>query len=96
MKIMIATLMALGFIATAGADPQLSSWFTLDSGKYAEIYRTDAEKQADQPETTWSNGRQMQLSPAYSGVQEILSSSNWIYIRSTGEFKVDGVSVVNN
>ena len=33
---------------------------------------------------TWSNGRNNQSRPAYSGVQEILSSSNWIYVRSTG------------
>src|SRR5580693_6114421 len=84
MKSMMAAVMAMGFTATAGADPQLTSWFTLDSGKYAEIYRTEADEEAGQTQTTWSNGRQMQLSPAYSGVQEILSSSNWIYIRSTG------------
>lgn len=75
----------LGLLVTNGfADPQLTSWFTLDSGKFAQIYRTPAEKSADKPVTTWSNGRNSQPQPAYCGVQAILSSSNWIYIRSTG------------
>jgi hypothetical protein len=79
---------ALFSIATAAnafaADPQLTSWFTATSGKFAQIYPTDAAKNAGQPSTTWSNGRNSQSQPAYCGVQEILSSSNWIYIRSTG------------
>lgn len=68
----------------ASADPQLTSWFTLNSGKVAQIYRTDAEKTSRQAETTWSNGRNTQGQPAYCGVQEILSSTNWVYVRSTG------------
>jgi len=70
--------------ATAYADPQITSWFTLDSDKFAQLYRTEAEKNSGQAETTWSNGRNTQAQPAYCGVQEILSSSNWIYVRSTG------------
>src|ERR1035438_5419311 len=84
---MKTTFLALQFFATTGvvfADPQITSWFTLDSGKYAQIYRTDAEKFSGQTETTWSNGRNAQSQPAYCGVQEILSSSNWVCIRSTG------------
>jgi hypothetical protein len=71
-------------LAGALADPQITSWFTADSGQFAQIYRTDADKFSGRTETTWSNRRQSQSQPAYSGVQEILSSSNWIYIRSTG------------
>jgi hypothetical protein len=66
------------------ADPQITSWFTLDSGKFAQIYRTDAGKFSGKTETTWSNGRNVQSQPAYCGVQEILSSSNWVYVFSTG------------
>jgi hypothetical protein len=84
MKIILAALLLGELSALANPDPRLASWFTVDSGKFAEIYRTDADKLSGQTETTWSNGRQMQLQPAFSGVQEILSSSNWIYIRSTG------------
>src|SRR5579863_4501068 len=84
MKTIAAILLLAGGDLIARADPQLTSWFTVDSGKFAGIYRTDAEKFADTPETTWSNGRLSQSQPAYSGVQEILMSSNWVYIRSTG------------
>src|SRR5262245_36708475 len=83
MKTMLSAL----FLALAGsvfADPQLSSWFTADSTKLAQIYRTDADNQSDRTETTWSNGRNVQSQPAFSGVQEVLSSSNWVYVRSTG------------
>ena len=83
MKILSAIL--LGASATCvQADPQITSWFTLDSGKFAQIYRTDAEKNSGRTETTWSNGRNTQAQPAFCGVQEILSSSNWVYIVSTG------------
>ncbi len=77
----------LSFITAANAfaaDPQVASWFTLNSGKFAQIYQDNAAKNSDQPSTTWSNGRNSQTQPAYCGVQEILSSANWIYIRSTG------------
>jgi len=68
----------------AFADPQITSWFTANSGKPAQIYRTDADKLSGQTATTWSNGRNNQSQPANCGVQEILSSANWVYIRSTG------------
>jgi hypothetical protein len=68
----------------AAADPQIASWFTASSAKPAQIYRTDADKFSGQTRTTWSNGRNVQSQPAFCGVQEILSSSNWVYIRSTG------------
>lgn len=66
------------------ADPQITSWFITDSSKVARIYRTDAERASGREETTWSNGRNVQSQPAFCGVQEILSSANWIYVRSTG------------
>ncbi len=66
------------------ADPLVDSWFTAYSGKYARIYTTDANKTNGVAVSTWSNGSQTQSLPAYAGVQEIYSSSNWVYIRSTG------------
>ena len=69
---------------SAWADPQITSWYTVNSAKAAQIYRTEAEKYSGQTETTWSNGRNTQAQPAGCGVQEILSSANWVYIRSTG------------
>jgi hypothetical protein len=84
MKTVFPAALFVAFVSSVFADPQLTSWFTLDSGKFAQIYRTDAEKISGKTETTWSNGRNVQAQPAYCGVQEILSSSNWIYVRSTG------------
>ena len=71
-------------VTTAFADPQITSWFTLNSGQYAQIYRSDGDKFSGRAQTTWSNGRLSQVQPAFNGVQEIVSSANWIYVRSTG------------
>ncbi|HSY27616.1 MAG TPA: YHYH protein, partial [Burkholderiaceae bacterium] len=84
MKTILATILLAISITGAIADPQISSWFTIDSGNFARIYPNDADKNSGTSVTTWSNGRLSQSQPAYSGVQEILSSANWIYIRSTG------------
>src|SRR5277367_5399672 len=84
MRIILRTAILFALTANAFADPQISSWFTLDAGKFARIYRTDADKESGRTETTWSNRRQVQSQPAYCGVQEIVSSPNWVYIRSTG------------
>lgn len=72
------------FTVANSADPRTNSWFTANSGKYARIYTTDANKTNGVSVTTWSNGQQTQATPAYVGVQEIYSSSNWVYIRTTG------------
>src|SRR5262245_47946212 len=79
------TLLAILVILTASAaDPLTDSWFTTYSAKYARIYLNDAAKTAGTTVSTWSNGTQNQSLPAYAGVQEIYSSSNWVYIRTTG------------
>src|SRR5579872_518060 len=80
--VITAASCALAF--SAAADPQIASWFTADSGKLARIYLTDSDKSSGATRATWSNGRNVQSQPAFSGVQEILSSANWIYILSTG------------
>lgn len=84
MKMIPGIVILTALKALAANDPQISSWFTLDSGNFAQIYRDNAAKAAGQTETTWSNGRNVQSQPAYCGVQEIMSSANWIYVRSTG------------
>jgi len=80
--------LAGGFLALAAAahaaDPRTNSWFTTYSGKYARIYTNNTMLAAGTALTTWSNGSQTQSSPAYCGVQEVYSSSNSVYIRSTG------------
>ncbi len=65
-------------------DPRTNSWFTQYSGKYGRIYTNAASQTAGNSVTTWSNGTQTQSLPAYCGVQEVYSSSNWVYLRSTG------------
>ncbi len=62
----------------------ITSWFTTYSGQYARIYTNDAAKTAGNSVTIWSNGTQTQSSPAYAGVQEIYSSSNWVYLKTSG------------
>jgi hypothetical protein len=67
-----------------GADPRVDSWFTRDSGQYARIYRTTTDEFAGSSVTTWSRGQGNQSLPVYAGVREIYSSTNWVYIRSSG------------
>lgn len=72
---------------TAGklhADPQINSWITAYSGKYARIVETDGQLASSTTETTWSRNSMVQSLPAYCGIQNIYSSSNWVYIRTTG------------
>jgi len=70
--------------ASRADDPRTNSWLTTYTSKYARIYTTDANKAAGNAVTTWSNGTQNQNSPAYAGVQAVYSSSNWVYIQTSG------------
>jgi YHYH protein len=65
-------------------DPRTNSWVTGYSGKYARLYETDAELAAGSSKTTWSRNSVSQNLPAYSGVQAIYSSSNWVYVSTSG------------
>src|ERR1700683_1196986 len=80
----VSALALMTGMARASTDPQLNSWFVTYSGKYARIYPTDAAKTAGSSITTWTNGSLAQSLSAYDGVQEVDSSSNWVYVRSTG------------
>jgi hypothetical protein len=71
-------------LAASAQDPRVDSWFTDNAGKYARIYQTDAEKTAGVGKTTWTNGSQTQSLPVYCGIQQVLSSTSWVYIRTTG------------
>ena len=62
------------------ADPQLSSWLTAGSTKYARIYTSIANQTAGISTTTWTG----QASPTYAGVHEISYSPGWVYIRNSG------------
>ena len=75
----------LALMAVARADdPRTNSWFTTYAGKYARVFTNAAAFAANNAVTTWNNGSQTQSSPAYCGVQEVYSSSNWVYFRTTG------------
>ncbi len=83
LAIVVALLAVLPEGASAAA-PQLTGWLTAFTGQYARIYPTDAALADGAAATTWTNGSLMQSLPAYCGAQEVDSSSNWVYVRSTG------------
>ena len=62
------------------ADPLITSWFTANSGKYARVYTSTANRTAGIASTTWST----QTSPTYAGIHEIDYSANWVYLRNSG------------
>ncbi len=68
------------------ADPQLTSWFTTGSSKYARLVETDAELLAGVGKTTWTRtsgpNTTTQATPAYAGPQQIDSSANWVYLKT--------------
>ena len=80
LKTLFWTAFFIGCGSPIFADPQLSSWFTAGSTKYARIYTSTANRTAGLSTTTWTG----QTSPTYAGVHEINYSPSWIYIRNSG------------
>lgn len=83
-KTFLTTFILLSLALAASADPLTNCWLTTDAGRYARIYTNDAAESAGEAATTWTNGSLIQAIPAYCGVQGVYSSSNWVYVRSTG------------
>jgi hypothetical protein len=83
MKIIPILLLILG-CEIAQADPQLTSWYTDDSGQYARVYQSVADETSRTVSKTWSRGSGFQNTPTYAGVSKIVHSTNWVYIRTTG------------
>jgi len=83
-KILVAAALTVATAAVRADDPRTNSWLTTYTSKYARIYTNDAAKTAGNAVTTWNNGSQNQSSPAYAGVQAVYSSSNWVYIQTSG------------
>lgn len=85
MKRLILLLLFIGHIPVK-ADPQLTSWFTANSGKYARIYQSTANETTGitASSTTWSRGSGTQTNPVYADVNEINYSASWVYIRTSG------------
>ena len=89
-SILLIFAVAMAALRTASAndtvDPRTNSWLTTYSSQYARIYTSDVNKTNGVSVTTWTNttGGTIQTLPVYCGVQEVYSSSNWVYIRSSG------------
>ena len=66
------------------ADPRTNCWFTTYSGQYARIYTNTAMQTAGIRSPPGATARRRNRLPAYCGVQEVYSSTNWVYVRSTG------------
>lgn len=81
---LLAAVVFLSALVVRAQDARTNAWFTTYSGKYARVFTNAAAFTANNAVTTWGNGSQTQSSPAYCGVQEVYSSSNWVYIRTTG------------
>ena len=71
-------------VSALAADPQLESWQTGGSRRYARLYETDAAKNSGTSVTTWNRGQSAQATPSYAGVIQVSSSANWVYLRSSG------------
>ncbi len=70
--------------AARAADPQLDSWLTLSTRRYARIYTSDAAKLSGTTVTTWTRGNTSQSTPSYAGVIQVSSSPSWVYLRTSG------------
>jgi hypothetical protein len=61
-------------------DPQLTSWFTQNSGKYARVYQTTADRTNGNASTTWTN----HTTASYSDIYDISHSPGYVYVKRTG------------
>lgn len=77
-------LLLLTSVTLVHADPQLTSWYTADSGQYARIYQNTIAESGGTKSTTWSRGTGTQSNPTYATVSEVVYSTSWVYIRTTG------------
>lgn len=81
----LPALVFLALSASGFADPQLTSWITAYSTKYARIYTSDANKLAGVTAATWTSrtGQISQSLPAYAGIQQLSYSESWVYLSTT-------------
>jgi len=77
-------MLLIGAGAARAQDPQITSWYTEASGKYARIFETLADETAGNAVTTWNRGQGTQSLPTYVGIHEVSYSNEWVYIRTTG------------
>jgi hypothetical protein len=93
-----ALSLVVSVVGTASAQPTnfvtgdvLTNWITATANQYVRLYTNNAAKNAGVGVPSWTytsvdgtNVSNKQPLPVYSGVQAIYSSSNWVYIRSSG------------
>ncbi len=79
-----AALAALLASSALAAEPQLESWQTANTRRYARIYESDATRLAGASVTTWTRGTTAQTTPSYAGVIQVSSSASWVYLRTSG------------
>lgn len=66
------------------ADPHANSWITQDALRYARVYTNTSALTNDAPATTWTSRSGLtQAFPAYSGVQQIHSTVDDVYVLTT-------------
>ncbi|MGJ8639614.1 MAG: YHYH protein [Opitutaceae bacterium] len=75
--------------ANESSDALLSSWFTVNSGKYARIYEDASAESSDTTVTTWtithgSGATTTQANPVYSDIQGIRYDNDFVYIEASG------------
>ncbi|MDO8941798.1 MAG: hypothetical protein Q7U75_01370, partial [Desulfobacterales bacterium] len=86
MKTMSIRLLLAGAITLVAAtqssaqDPLTNTWLTTYSGKYARIYTSKEAALAGTAVSTWTG----QTLPAYSDIQRVESSADWLYVTTTG------------
>jgi hypothetical protein len=80
----LLSLLTFATPSARAADPQLESWQTANTRRYARIYESDSARLAGNSVTTWSRGSTSQTVPSYAGVIQVSSSPNWVYLRSSG------------
>ncbi len=83
-RITIARIILMLAIPVQAQDPRTNCWLTTYAGQYARVYTNSSMQASGSALTTWANSSMSQSLPAYCGVQEVYSSSNWVYVRSTG------------
>jgi hypothetical protein len=75
--------------AQSVSDPRITTWLTANSGKYARVWETAADKNSGNAVTTWpraglTNGGGGVATKSYADVQRVAYSANHVYIQTTG------------
>jgi len=82
---LLLSLLGIAAAGQASADPELSSWQTANSRRYSRVYQGYSTTAVD----TWPTGVTGQINggqstPAYSDIQRVTYSANYVYVNATG------------